>query len=83
VFQRVQDDIREEFDRSPMQLFAVEIDDDHLGLDPPLRLEWEDTAGNARASFFSLDHVLLRDDVRGDPAAAARRMVEMLAEIPE
>jgi hypothetical protein len=80
VFQRVQDGIREEFDRSPMQLIGVEVDDDHLGLDPPLRLEWEDTAGNAQASFFSLDHVLLRDDVRGDPAAAARRMVEMLGE---
>jgi HEAT repeat protein len=80
VFQRVQDGIREEFDRSPMQLICIGVDDDPDDLDHPIRVEWEDAAGKAQASFFSLDHVLLRDDVRGDPAAAARRMVEMLGE---
>jgi hypothetical protein len=80
VFQRVQDAVAEEFDRSPMRLIGVALDDDHLGLEPALRLEWEDAVGAVQVSFFSLDHVLLRDDVRGDPAAAARRIVEMLSE---
>jgi HEAT repeat protein len=78
VFQRVQDGIRKEFDRSPLHLIGVGADDDLGALDPLLRVEWEDITGNVQVSFFSLDHVLQRDDVRGDVDVAARRMVEML-----
>jgi hypothetical protein len=70
--------IRQEFDRSAMQLIGVDLDDDPDDLDRPIRVEWKDAGGNPQLGWFSLDRVLLRDDVGGDAARAARRMVEML-----
>jgi hypothetical protein len=77
-WQQVLGGIRQEFDCSPMELIGVDIDDDPHDLDRAIRVEWKDAAGDAQWASFDLDRVLLRDDVLGDAATAARRMVEML-----
>jgi hypothetical protein len=80
TFQQLRQEIGACFAKTPMRVISVGVTDDVTNHDWVINLQWVDAFGETNEAFFDFDAVMARDDVSGDPVAAARRIVEMLDE---